>query len=38
MLATNGEGLPIELCVASAQNSEVRLAEEMLATVSVPRR
>ncbi|MEL6703662.1 MAG: IS5 family transposase [Bacteroidota bacterium] len=37
MLVTDGEGLPIGLLVESAQKSEVRLAEETLATVRVAR-
>lgn len=37
MLVTDGQGLPLGLHLASAQQAEVRLAEATLATVRVPR-
>lgn len=37
MLVTDGQGIPLGLHLASAQRSEVRLAEATLATVCVPR-
>jgi len=37
MLVTDGQGIPLGLLLASAQRSEVRLAESTLATVRVPR-
>lgn len=36
MLVTDGQGVPLGLHLASAQRSEVRLAEVTLATVRVP--
>lgn len=38
MLVTDGQGLPLGLHLASAQQSEVRLAEATLATIRVPGR
>jgi len=38
MLVTDGQGVPIGASVHSAQPAEIRLAEETLATVWVPRR
>jgi len=37
MLVTDGQGIPLGLHLASAQQSEVRLAQATLATVRVPR-
>ncbi len=37
MLVTDGQGIPLGIQLASAQRSEVRLAESTLATVRVPR-
>ena len=37
MVVTDGQGIPLGLHLASAQQSEVRLAEATLATVRVPR-
>ena len=37
MVVVDGQGLPLGLLVASAQQAEVRLAEPALATVRVPR-
>ena len=38
MAVVEGQGLPIGLLVASAQQAEIRLAEATLATVRVPQR
>ena len=38
MVAVDGQGLPLGLLVASAQEAEVHLAEPTLATIRVPRR
>lgn len=37
MLVTDGQGLPLGLHLASAQQAEVRLAETTLASIRVPR-
>lgn len=37
MLVTDGQGIPLGFQLASAQQSEVRLAEATLATIRVPR-